>query len=215
MWCFTTSCSTTSSIQTGQSPHAWRLHLMVGVLALVLMASACSSPEDQVRARLEAFNQAALWRDPEALYQLHLDSQGKGVMCDPRFRDLFAKAAAGRTPETCTEAAQVVSATPEARAKLDETIVLMSEILHFQCQHPDSTCNAFSRNLFFRRARTSPLLTREIRQIDIASIFIRTGQDDTATAYLAVHFADRDTPERITLELAKQNGRWWVTTYPW
>ena len=192
-----------------------RAHLTV-LLTLAVAAAGCSSAEDEVRERLGDFKRAALWRDTEALYQLHVDSQGEGVICDARFADLFQKAAAAsHTPETCAEAATVVSADPDARAKLDEKLVLMSDIIHFQCQHPDSACRDFSRDLFFRRAKTSPLLTRDITKIDVAGVFVRDKQSDTATAYLAVHFAGQPAPERITIDLTRQRGQWWITTYPW
>lgn len=183
-------------------------------LAVALIASGCSDPSDAVKAQVSAFGDAVVYRDLPALYQLHVDSQGQGVMCEPRFEALFTKARQQRTPATCGEAALVAKMPSEDRAKLGDEVLLLSEILHFQCQNPDAaTCQDFAHDVFMRRAASSRLLTRKVTGISTTRVRMASALE--ASAYVDVAYADATEPERLTLYLRKTPKGWRFTTYPW
>ncbi len=168
-----------------------------------------------MRQSVAALEAAALWRDPQALYKLHVDSQGQGVLCDANFQRLFDKARAEHTPDTCRGAQQVATLPPAQRATLDEADLLLAELIAFQCDAPQAPCADFARDLFERRALASPLLTRPLQHLTTQRVVFSSPAE--ATAYVEASFTDAPQPERLTLYLAKgpQADRWRFTTYPW
>lgn len=183
------------------------------LLLLLPAASACSRPEDDVRHSVDAFAAAATYKDTEALFRLHVDSEGQGVLCDAKFSALWDKAAADRTPAHCTEAAEVAAMTPNQRQSLDAAVVLLSEILDFQCRSPTAPCRDFAEELFHRQAKGSRLLTRDIKRVTVTRVDVVAPGE--ATAYVDVAYEGNPTVDRISLVLTERQGRWLFKTYPW
>lgn len=183
------------------------------LLLLPLTLLACTSDEDEVRKTVDAFSAAATYKDTEALYRLHVDAHGEGLLCDAKFTALWDKAGQERTAAHCGEAAEVATLSPTERAKLDDAVVLLSEILDFQCTHEGAPCADFARELFHRRARDSRLLAREIKRMTVTRVDVLTPGE--ATAYVDVAYEANPTVDRITLYLVHSDGRWLFKTYPW
>jgi hypothetical protein len=176
--------------------------------ALALCLLACQpSPEQPIRDQLQALEAALRYQDLAGVYRLHVDSVGPGALCHPDRLALWERTA-DPSPRACREAAALFLDPSPA----SEELALLSEIVVLRCQHPALGCQDASAILGQEAARRSALLERPTERLEIQRVELR-GPDE-AVAYIDLRGPGEENPRRVTLHLARAQGRWLLASWP-